>query len=60
MDYRGAQHRMYKDQKDTENAFVEYWTINNTKPHVEITTKIFSDIFPKIETMQFIHIIIKV
>ena len=35
--YRGAHHRMYKDQKDVENAFVEYWTINDIEPYAEMT-----------------------
>ena len=47
MGYRGAQHRMYKDQRDAENAFVEYWTINDIEPHAEMTTKISNDIFTK-------------
>ena len=39
---------MYKNQRDAENAFVEYWTINNTEPHAKMNTKISNDIFPKI------------
>ena len=35
--YRGTQYKMYKDQRDAENAFLEYWTINNFEPHAKIT-----------------------
>ena len=44
---------MYKDQRDAKNAFVEYWTINDTEPHAKMTTKISNDIFPKINNHAF-------
>ena len=47
--YRGAQHKMYKDQRDAKNAFVEYWVINDTELHVKISQNISNDIFIKID-----------
>ena len=35
--YRGAQHKIYRDQRDAENAFLKYWTINDIEPHAKIT-----------------------
>ena len=57
LNYCGAQHMMYKDQR--ENAFVEYWTVNDTKSQAKITKKnsMISSLRPI--TMQLIHIIIK-
>ena len=44
-----AQHKMYKDQRDAKDAFIEYWTINDTEPLVEITQENSNNIFPKID-----------
>ena len=47
--YRGAQNKMYKDLRDAKNAFVQYWTINDTELHVEMTQQFFNDILPKMD-----------
>ena len=38
---------MYKDQRDVENVFVEYWTINDTEPNAKNFQNISNDIFTK-------------
>ena len=41
---------MYKDQRDVKIAFEDYWSFqNDIEPHVEMTTKIFNNIFSKID-----------